>query len=1189
MVRVLDNVIREYLEEDFCYEPGTLEFSCPRLELNLKKDEVFRGSFGITASRKRTIEGRVFSHQNRMVCETPSFREHETEIRFTFDARGMEEGEVLKGEFEVITNQGEYTLPYVVNVEYFRLTGSVGEIKNLFHFANLAKTSWDEAVRLFYSPDFEGIFRGSDMQYRDTYRLLQRAEDRNLGVEEFLLEIRKKQPVEYVMEREALFYHDVAGLTAELLEIVRNGWGYTHLEVSVEGDFLSLEKAILTEDDFLGNLCKCVFYMDAGALHAGNNYGCIVLKSPYSEKRIPVTVQNSVHVKAKRLRMHKKHLTLQLMQYYLAFRMHKIGQDTWMEESEKIVEEWLSIDSQSVSCHLFKAQLLLTKERYNEAGWLLERVEPFLSMTREEDRDSLYCYYLYLKSLINRDRTYTEQVAREIRAVYRTNPGKWRIAWLLLYLEEEYDRSASRKWMFLEELFYQGVSSPVFYIEAFTLMQENPALFVRLREFETQILLFAARNDILTKDIIGQIHYLAGRVKQFSRTLYEILAACYKKSGDDETLKALCTLLIKGNKTGKEYFRWYELSVRRELRIMRLYEYYMMSLPEDYEGEIPRMVLLYFVYRSNLDYGQNALLYAYVAKHKEEEPEMFRTYQAEMERFIGIQLAHGRVNRALAYLYQNQMTESLLRENAAAYVKIAFTCCIRVEDLRIHSIAVQYARKKDEEIYPVVDGKAYIPLYGEEYKICLIGEDAKRYVAGKSYETEKLFCPGKELRQAAEFVEDDLNLDLYCCRGSRQFQGIDVRNVVRAARLVTCAQLEEEYRQELTVLLLQYYFEKDKEFQMEILLQELSPEGFHPAQRAAMIRYMVLREMYGKALQWVDRYGPAGLDPKTIVRLCSRVLKSGEYKEDERFTNVIYYAFGRGKYNEEILSYLVQHFEGNTRQMRDIWKAASNFEVDTYALEERILVQLLWTSGYVGEGVRIFESYVAKTPRNDIAIAFLSYLCFEYFVKDKVMEPFAWQFILKMYVQEEKLPFVVQAAWLKHIAGQPEYTEWEKKAVCEFAPAFVKKDIVFPFFQKFVGLHMAMDRFADKTFLEYRARPDSRVVLHYLVEKEQKGEPQYCTEEMPHMYGGIFVRQFILFFGETLQYYITEEDAGKSVLTASGTLTNNDRGREQESTRYGLLNDIVTAWTLQDYDTVDGLLQEFYETDYLVQKLFRLR
>lgn len=91
------------------------------------------------------------------------------------------------------------------------------------------------------------------------------------------------------------------------------------------------------------------------------------------------------------------------------------------------------------------------------------------------------------------------------------------------------------------------------------------------------------------------------------------------------------------------------------------------------------------------------------------------------------------------------------------------------------------------------------------------------------------------------------------------------------------------------------------------------------------------------------------------------------------------------------------------------------------------------------------------------------------------------------------------------------------------------------------------------------------------------------------MYGGIFVRQFILFFGETLQYYITEEDAGKSVLTASGTLTNNDRGREQESTRYGLLNDIVTAWTLQDYDTVDGLLQEFYETDYLVQKLFRLR
>ncbi|NLL78689.1 MAG: hypothetical protein GX234_02570 [Clostridiales bacterium] len=1185
----MDKVIREYLQGDFCYESGTLEFSCPRLELNIKKGEVYRGSFRIIAEGGREIEGTVLSHQNRMVCETVSFQESEAEIFYTFDGRGMEEGEVLKGEIQVISNRGEYALPYVVNVEYFRLESSLGDIKNLFHFANLARTSWEEAVRLFYSPDFAGIFKGNDRQYLEAYRLLKTPKGNGQNVEEFLLEIRKKQPIEFLVEKEELVYRDLAGVTAEILEVSRNGWGYTCLKVRTEGDFLSVEKEVLTEDDFLGNVCKCVFYMDAQALHAGNNYGCIILQNSYQELRIPVIVQNGTRLQAKRIRMHKKHLTLQLMQYYLAFRMKKIGQDTWLEETEKIIEEWNAVDSRSVSCHLFRAQLLMTQERYNEAKWLLERVEPFLGYEMEEDdKDSLHCYYLYLKSLLLRDVVYTGEVTREIRSVYRAHPGKWRIAWLLLYLEDEYDRNVSRKWMLLEELFYQGIHSPVFYIEALELIGNNPTLMMRLREFEIQILIFGARNDILTEDIIYQIHYLAGRSKQFSAPLYEILRACYKKNRDDESLQAVCTLLIKGNKTGPEYFRWYGLAVERELRIMRLYEYYMMSMPRDYQGEIPRMVLMYFAYRSALDYEQNALLYAYVVKHREEQPEMFRTYQADMERFIGVQLSHGRVNRELAYLYKNMVNENILKEYASAYIKAAFSCCICVEDEDIRNVVVLYSRKKTEELYPVVGKRAYVPLYGEELKICLQDQDGNRYVAGKEYQTEKLFLAGSMLRQAAEYVTEDVNLDLYFCQNGRACSSVDEFNVARAARVEAQEQVQEDYRREMAVLLLKYYFEHDKDILMDRLLQRLSPEGFTAARRAGILRYMVLREQYEKALSWVDRYGTAGLDPKTIVRLCTRVLESHEYREDERFTNIIYYAFQRGKYNEEILQYLVMHFEGTTKQMRDIWKAAKNFEVDTYALEGRLLLQLLYTDSYVGEGVQIFESYVSKTPRTEIALAFLSYLSFDYFVKEKVMEPFVWKQVEQMYIQKEELPFVVKAAWMKHLAEQPELSERQRQAVGEITAQFLKQDIYFPFFRRFIGISSVLDQFLDKTVLEYRTSPDSRVIIHYLIEKEQNEEPQYCTEEMQHMYGGIFVRQFILFFGETLQYYITEENDGKSVLTASGTLTNNEVGRDQDDTRYGMLGDIVTAWKLQDYDTVDGLLGEYYEKDYLVQKLFEL-
>ena len=55
-------------------------------------------------------------------------------------------------------------------------------------------------------------------------------------------------------------------------------------------------------------------------------------------------------------------------------------------------------------------------------------------------------------------------------------------------------------------------------------------------------------------------------------------------------------------------------------RITKLYEYFMMALPEGYEGELPRMGLMYFAYQSNLDYIKNAYLYAYIYKLKEETP-----------------------------------------------------------------------------------------------------------------------------------------------------------------------------------------------------------------------------------------------------------------------------------------------------------------------------------------------------------------------------------------------------------------------------------------------------------------------------------------------------------------------------------------------------------------------------------------
>ncbi len=91
---------------------------------------------------------------------------------------------------------------------------------------------------------------------------------------------------------------------------------------------------------------------------------------------------------------------------------------------------------------------------------------------------------------------------------------------------------------------------------------------------------------------------------------------------------------------------------------------------------------------------------------------------------------------------------------------------------------------------------------------------------------------------------------------------------------------------------------------------------------------------------------------------------------------------------------------------------------------------------------------------------------------------------------------------------------------------------------------------------------------------------------MRDMFGGICVKEFVLFFGERLQYYITEETAGGEQLTKSGTINKSDIGQENFESRFSMLNDIMIGKTLQDYDTVDSLLQEYYRQDYMVNEIF---
>ena len=1183
-------IVDRLLKGQFEYDEKSLDFSTPRVELLLGPDETVEGSFTIFGPDNRLVVGVVSSSDLRMEILTKEFSGAPYEVSFRYDAHGLSKGDVIQGTFRIVSNQGEYSLPFVVTVRHDHIASSLGDIKNLFHFANLAKTDWQEAIRLFYSKDFINLFQGNDTQYESLYRGLAAVPDNEQNVEEFLIAINKKQPMAFLIDQDEI-HIDFTGLTHDNgLLITRNGWGYSRLKAEVDGDFIALDKYELSEESFSGSSCHMKVRLRTEKLHEGNNFGRIVFSNAFVKTEIPVTVSvelNDRHPTADY--QEKKNLKVQLVKVYEGYRCKKITSRVWLSETGKIISRMNAIDDKDLEFRLYTAHYYITVGRVNEGKWILDHAA---KEALDAPGDTIYSYYLYLSSLCSKEDSVINDISERLEGIFRRNPDNWRIAWLLQYVSDDSVSSSPRKWMSLEEQFSFGCRSPILYLEAMNLLNETPSILTRLDDYELYILEYGAKKQIISLNLIDQIVYLAARARNYDERLFRILRAAYEIKDSDEVLEQIVALLIKGGKTSRMAFEWYAKGVERALRITRLYEYYMMSIYVDDEGllpcEINKMVLMYFSYQSDLDYEQNAILYRYIHEKREEYPELYESYVPQIEKFLMAQLDKGRINKDLGYLYRNLLTKQMVdAANAAKVLYVVSTAEIKTSDKRVNSVCVVYDKCEKEMRYPVVDGKCYVPLYGTDYTVLLTDRDDNRYAASIPYSNVKMMVPGKLTSYAVPYIQKGQeNLDLFLSDLGKNAYNIDMENVGRYRDLAESELVRAKYRNDIRSNLIKFYYDNDFTRQLTEYLVNVDPLNITSTERNELLELMVMAGLYEKALEWVKAYGTHSIDAKILMRMCGRMLDRGIYENGEQEVEIAYCAFSQSKYDEQILAYLVENFNGTIKEMRDVWKAAESFKLDTYALSERMLIQMMYSGSYVGEKIDIFRSYVSSGAGTDVETAFLAMCSYDYFVRGKVTDSFIYERVEALALTGVPLQDVSRLAYLRYYATEKRTEEeYNEEVATSFLKKLLNENVYFPFFTEYEDLVPDMVQFTDKTMLEYRTLPGRKCVINYRVDNDPDAE--YKSMEMREMYDGIYVCSFILFFGEQLQYYITEDTgAEEPALTESGTIQKSDIIKIQGSSRYSIINDIMIGETLQDYDTAYKLMSEFYKKRFISDKLF---
>ena len=739
-----------------------LSLSTEKIELEALEGKDETGSFVITSTNQVKMRGIIYSSNPRMECLTPQFEGEEVRIRYQFHSEGLIEGDIQKGEFFIVCNQGEYNLSFVVSISRLYADSSFGKIKNLDDFCRLAKENYDEAYRLFYSSNFKNLIR--EDKDRILYEGLRMQSQSALVVETFLTASHHKKKVEITFEETEKSFYGVQEQQKEQLEIQKPQWGAVRIHVSSDADFLIPGKQIITENDFIGSTCFYEYYIDADAMHAGKNFGRLCFELPDQSFLYTVTASCKEREEEREISEHREagQARTELMQLYIDYRLKRIVTGVWAKSSVELLDHLAILEPEEPMHRLMKAQALLINRQKQEASWILTDYK------REcLDRTTpVWGYYLYLCTLMEREESYVDRLTEEIEQIFHHYPDDSMLFWILLFVKDEFYRNSSRRFKAIEQWIGRGCHSPYLYLEAYYLIWQDPYLLSGLNDFTLKILGWAAKQDVISKDIALQVRNLLPEQREYQKKWYPVLEKCYEADPSEEMVAAICTYLIRGQQFAPKYHVWYERGIDSEIRITNLYEAFLISMDPNEVTAIPKMIQLYFQYNSGLSYRYMAVLYVNIIAAKEKQPDVYHKYRRNMEQFALAQMEAGHMDDNLAVIYREILPVSILNEKlahkAAEVLFVHKLCC---ENRGIAKAYILHWQLKEPQVVTLTNGCGYFKAYSKDYTVILCDTGGNCYT--DDYQDEALLQPENYLEKCMELAPEELSYLLYYFDGKK--------------------------------------------------------------------------------------------------------------------------------------------------------------------------------------------------------------------------------------------------------------------------------------------------------------------------------------------------------------------------------------------------------------------------------------
>lgn len=1161
-----------------------LAFSEETIDLSVIEGRSEAGSFVIESTNQIKICGIVYSTNPRMECLNPHFEGEKVRIRYQFNSKGLTEGDACEGKFVIVCNQIEYSLSFCARITRLYAEASTGAVKSLDDFTRLAASNWDEAYHLFYNRNFLNTIPYDNVYERLTYEGFACARPSGQNMEEFLIGVNKKQPVSISVDKSEEIFMASKEPQSGCFTITKDNWGYTEIRLRTDCEFIKLSKPVLTLDDFIGKTYLYEYIIDASAMHAGRNFGRIYIDGVYQSFTIDITAgvrDDDGSISDIAVTKDIKECMVGIMELYTSFRLKRIVTGVWANETISILNHLHALVPDEHMYELMKAQAFIINRQRQEAKWILDDFKH----SNPDKKAPIWGYYLYLMTLLEREPSYVDNMTHEVELIFYENPDSVLLFWVLLFLRDQYFDDSAGKLKDIKYWVLRGCSSPYLYIEAYYLISQDPYLIKELSVFELRILSWAVKEKALTKELAGAIFEAVDLAGGFDNRVYELLTAAYEICPEAEYVGIICSYLIKGHKNDTCFHKWFELGIENKLRLTGLYEAYLITMDDRQISPVPKIIQMYFSFDNKLPYRKLAVLYNNIIAAKETEPEVYHKYRKAMGRFAMDQAQLRHIDDNLAVLYEDMLELGFINEElSAAFSDIIYTHKLIVFDKRIVRAIIYQNEMKEPQIVPVTDQCAYFELFSNDYVILFEDSRGYRYVKSISYRLQRLMDAEKYLDRCISLSPDRPQYIVSHFKHVRDYSDFTKDDLKLFKPVFYSESFSDSYKAVMGYRILKYCQLHDYEDYVRPFLQSINFDTLQKDARKYLIDMLVSNSLYEKAYDMAIEYGIDMLAAASKVVLCENALKV-QHVDDDFMVQLAISAFKTGKYSDLVLKYLCENYTGPTDELINLWHAADKFSISSMKLDERILEQGIYTQIEPEKISDIFMEYYKRAGNEKLILAYISLVAHGYLHSGGCKADFIFDIIEKRFIGNRTLNDACQLALLKHFAEKMDITQAELEIEDTLLKYYIYNNMYFDFFARLDYRLLEKYFLYDKAFLQYESTPGTHVVLHY--SRDEDGE-EFNSEDMVEMYDGIYVKTFVIFFGELIRYYITEEHDNSIEVKESNRLTCNNIPGDNDHSRYNLINEMIISDTLSDETTLKSNIDEYKRLDAATKQLFKL-